>query len=92
MKEFPRKAIFIVAVVGFVGTCQGMAFAQDLNTHYTPHEQTSDERLQNFRPPAAPQPAPEPRTTISPGTIDRGGTVEDHVHSPPYGVTVKHTY
>jgi len=63
-----------------------MVFAQDLNPHYEPHEQTSSERLQNFKPPApAPQnniPTSLPlgnNTTLSPGTGSPQGGYGAHV-------------
>ena len=33
---------------------------KDLTPHYTPHEQTANERLQNFRPPPPPPPQQSP--------------------------------
>ena len=41
------------------------AKAQDLSPHYTPHEQTANERLQTFTPPPPP---PTTYPNISPAT------------------------
>ena len=56
-----------VLAVGFTGAIAmiSVAQAQDLSPHYTPHEQTANERLQTFRPPPPP---PTTYPNISPAT------------------------
>lgn len=63
----------------------GMAHSQNLTPHYTPHEQSANERLQNFQPPAPPPPPPQPRVEVGPMHTC---CTEDHVHTPPLGPSV----
>jgi hypothetical protein len=89
------RGILAIAFVASVSLA-GSAHAQNLNPQYTPHEQTADERLQNFRtPPPAPTTYPNisgqgsdarlnvtPKTSLG-GSIGRegGGTISGNVRT-----------
>ena len=70
--------IGIVAAITMVSAVK----AQDLNPHYTPHEATANERLQNFQTPPPPPPSypnvsgngGDPRLNLTPNT-SLGGTI-----------------
>lgn len=86
-----HKIAFVASVL-----CATSANAQNLNPQYTPHEQTANERLQNFQPPPPP-PTTYPnvsgqgsdaRLNVTPntslgGSISRegGGTVSGNVRT-----------
>lgn len=74
-----------LAIAAMAVFATDMARSQDLNSHYTPHEQSAGERLQNFQPPPPPPPPSQPRVEV--GTMHTCCT-EDHVHTPPIGPSV----